>query len=188
MQSFPQLTDGVVTVRPLRADDVSSMYEAVCESLADLKPWMSWAHDDYERKETRDWVTVAQARWTDGTYYGFAIIDAHRHIFLGSCSISHIHPLYHFCNLGYWVRATQRGHGFAGRAARLTARFAFERVSLIRAEIVIATENVASQRVADKMGAHREGILFNRMVIRDKIRDAVMYSLLPSDFELAPRL
>jgi len=188
MLSFPQLTDGVVALRPLRADDAAPMYEAVCESLADLKPWMTWAHDDYERRETRDWVTVAQARWTDGTYYGFAITDAHRHVFLGGCSLSHIHPLYRFCNLGYWVRTTQRGKGFAGRAARLAARFAFERISLVRAEIVIATGNIASQRVADKIGAHREGILFNRMLVHDEVCDAVMYSFLPSDFEPAPRL
>ena len=188
MLSFPQFTDGVITLRPLRADDTSSMYEAICESLAELKPWMSWAHDDYQRKETQDWVTVSQARWADGTYYGFAITDARRHIFLGGCSLSHIHPLYRFCNLGYWIRTTQRGRGFAGRAARLAARFAFERVGLVRTEIVISTENVASQRVADKIGAHREGILLNRMVIRDQVRDAVMYSLLPSDFGVTPRL
>jgi len=61
---FPvTLTDGVVPLRPLRADDVVSMFEAICESLSDLKPRMSWAHDNYERKETRDWITVAQVRW-----------------------------------------------------------------------------------------------------------------------------
>ncbi len=186
---FPvTLTDGVVTLRPLRADDVVSMYEAICESLSDLKPWMSWAHDNYERKETRDWITVAQARWMDGGYFGFAIIDANRHTFLGGCSLSQINSLYHFCNLGYWIRTTQRGRGFAGCAARLAARFAFERVGLVRAEIVIAIGNAASQRVADKIGAHREGILFNRMMVGKIVHDAVMYSLLPSDFGLAPRL
>lgn len=188
MLAFPRLNDGVVALRPLRADDIPSMYEAVCESLAELKPWMSWAHDNYERRETRDWVTVAQARWADGTYYGFAIIDTHRNIFLGGCSLSHIHPIYKFCNLGYWIRTTQRGNGYAGRAARLAARFAFERANLVRAEIVIAVENIASQRVADKIGAHREGILLNRMVVRNEVHDAAMYSLLPSDFGLTPRL
>jgi RimJ/RimL family protein N-acetyltransferase len=164
------------------------MYEAVCESLTDLKPWMSWAHDNYQRQETLDWITVAQARWTDGAYYGFSISDAKRNIFLGSCSLSQLHPIYHFCNLGYWIRSTQRGHGFAGRAARLAARFAFERVGLIRAEVVIAVGNDASVKVAEKMRAHYEGILRNRMVIRDFICDAHMYSLLPSDFGLVPRL
>jgi hypothetical protein len=50
------LTDGIVSLHPLRADYAAPMYEAVCESLEELKPWMSWAHDDYDRKET-DWHT-----------------------------------------------------------------------------------------------------------------------------------
>jgi len=180
MSSF-SLNDGVVMLRPLRADDAFSMYEAVRESLDDLKPWMSWAHDGYQQNETVDWITVARARWSDGSYFGFAITDAKDELFLGGCSLSHIHPLYHFCNLGYWIRSGQRGRGFAGRATLLAARFAIERLKLVRVEIVIAVGNEASLKVADKIGAHREGVLHNRMVIGTEVRDAVMYSLLPSD-------
>ena len=70
----------------------------------------------------------------------------------------------------------------------MAARFAFERLGLLRAEIVVAMDNLASQRVAEKIGAHREGVLFNRMVVAPAVHDAIMYSLLPSDFGLSPRL
>ncbi len=120
-----------MTLRPLRAEDAVSMYEAICESMDELKPWMSWAHDDYRRSEALDWITVAQAGWHDGSYFGFSVSDAERGGFLGCCSISHIHPIYHFCNLGYWIRSSKRGDGFAGRAARLAARFAFKRLKLL---------------------------------------------------------
>lgn len=64
------------------------------------------------------------------------------------------------------------------------ARFAFEKVKLIRVEIVIAVGNVASVRVAQKLGAHDEGVALNRMTIGEKVCDAHMFSLLPSDFDL----
>jgi len=182
------ITDGVVILRPLRADDAVLMYEAICESLTDLNLWMSWAHDDYQKEEARDWITVAQAGWNDGSYFGFSISDSQLGRFLGACSLSNIHPIYHFCNLGYWIRTTQRGHGFAGRAARLVARFAFERLKLLRVEIVTAPENISSQKVAEKIGAHRKGILLNRMVVRSSVYDAVMYSLVPKDFGFPSRL
>jgi ribosomal-protein-serine acetyltransferase len=184
----PLLTDGVVSLRPLRTDDGLPMYEAVCESLDDLKPWMSWAHDDYQKNETQTWIATAQERWKEGSYFGFAVLEAQTDLFLGGCSLSQIHPLYNFCNLGYWIRSSRRGRGFAGRASRLAARFALETLKLIRVEIVIAAKNKASQKVADKIGAHREGTLFNRIIIRDEIQDAIMYSLLPSDFGLTARL
>ncbi len=182
------LTDGVVALRTFRADDAVSMCAAVQESLEDLKPWMSWAHDGYVQKESQDWITVAQARWNEGSYFGCVITDAKDSMFLGGCSLSQIHPLYRFCNLGYWIRTSQRGHGFAGRATLLASRFAFERLKLSRVEIVVAAENTPSQKVAEKIGAHREGVLRNRLVHHDALQDAVMYSLIPSDFRSASAL
>jgi RimJ/RimL family protein N-acetyltransferase len=55
-------------------------------------------------------------------------------------------------------------------------------------EIVIALENKASIRVAEKVGAHSEGILRNRMVVGREVYDAFMYSLVPQDFGLTPHL
>ncbi len=185
---LPLLTDGIVALRPLRAEDATCMYEAVCESLDDLQPWMSWAHDDYQKREAQEWIELAQRRWAEGTYFGFAVTHAGSDMFLGVCSLSHIHPLYRFCNLGYWIRSSQRGRGFAGRAALLAARYAFEQLGLIRAEIVIAVGNRASQRVAEKIGAHCEGVLLNRMLVHRKVFDARMYSLVPSDFGLTARV
>lgn len=59
---------------------------------------------------------------------------------------------------------------------------------MIWAEIVIAKDNHASKRVAEKVGAHYEGILLNRMTVRETIYDAHMFSLLPSDFGLVAKL
>lgn len=188
MIPYATLSDELVTLRPFQFDDAGELYAAVRESLANLKPWMSWAHDDYAREDARNFIAIVHARWGDGSVYGFAITDARSGAFLGGCSLSHIHPIYFFCNLGYWVRTSRRGNGVAVRAARLAARFAFERVGLIRAEVVIAAHNEASLKVAEKIGAHREGILSNRMVVRKDIHDGVMFSLLPSDFGLAATL
>jgi len=56
------------------------------------------------------------------------------------------------------------------------------------AEVVMSVENEKSRRVAEKMDAHYEGILLNRMVVGKAIYDAHMYSLLPSDFGLVAQL
>ena len=182
------LSDGQVTLRPFRAEDAEELYAAVRESLPVLKPWMSWAQDGYSLKEARDFIALTRARWGEKSLYGFAITDPGSGDLLGGCSLSHIHSVYGFCNLGYWVRSARRAQGIAGRAAKLAARFAFEKVNLIRAEIVIAVGNEPSKRVAEKIGAHDEGILLNRMVVGKEIYDAHMFSLLPSDFGLVARL
>ncbi|HLO17278.1 MAG TPA: GNAT family protein [Anaerolineales bacterium] len=186
MLSSIQLVDEDILLRPFRFTDAAQLYLAVHESLKELKPWMAWATDQYTEITAREYITIARARWDEHTFYAFAITSEDQ--ILGACTLSSIHSIYHFCNLGYWVRTSFHGQGIAGRAARLVARFAFENLGLIRVEIVIGVGNQASIRVAEKMGAHDEGTLLNRMVIGRSIYDAKMYSLLPSDFGLVARL
>ena len=186
MLSSIQLTDEDLLLRPFRLTDSAQLYCAVKESLKELKPWMSWATDEYNERTAREYITIARARWEEHTFYGFAITRADD--FLGTCTLSSIHPIYHFCNMGYWVRTSCHGQGVAGRAAKLAARFGFEHLGLIRVEIVIGIGNQASLRVAEKIGAHYEGVLLNRMVVGKSVYDAHMYSLLPSDFGLTVQL
>jgi ribosomal-protein-serine acetyltransferase len=186
MLSSVLLTDEELRLRPFRLDDTHRLHCAVRESLSELKPWMSWATDEYSERTARDYITIARARWEEHTFYAFVVLRGDE--LLGACTLSSIHSLYRFCNLGYWVRTSCHGQGIAGRAAKLAARFAFERLGLIRVEIVIGAGNQASLRVAQKIGAHDEGILLNRIVVGTSIYDAHMYSLVPADFGLTTRL
>lgn len=61
------------------------------------------------------------------------------------------------------------------------AQFAFEELKYSRLEIVVATGNMSSLRVAEKAGARREGVLRNRLILHGKLHDAVMHSLVPED-------
>jgi RimJ/RimL family protein N-acetyltransferase len=95
-----------------------------------------------------------------------------------------LHPTHGFANLGYWVRTDSTSRGVATRATRLIARFGFEELGLARLEIVVAVENQASLRVAEKAGATREGILRNRLAHDNGFADAMMFSLIPQDLDL----
>lgn len=173
-------------LRPPSADDVPALINAVHESLTELSPWMDWATPAYDEATAARWLEFVQLAWMRSSGFQFVIIDANTGEYLGNCSIDGINEKYHFCNLGYWVRTSRTRQGIASQAARLAARFAFETVGLVRAEIVIAAGNIASQRAAQKAGAHYEGILLNRMVVRTDVYDAAMYSFTPSDFDLPP--
>ena len=53
----------------------------------------------------------------------------------------------------------QTGQGIATAAVRLIARFGFEDLGLQRLELLVAADNLASRRVAEKVGARFEGVL-----------------------------
>lgn len=188
MFPFVKLSDDAITLRPFDFGEEDELFHAVHSSLPELGPWMSWANENYTKESARNYITVTRAEWNRGSLYVFAITDSKTDEIYGACSLSHIHPIYKFCNLGYWIKTSKHRNGLAGRAALMAARFAFEKVKLIRAEIVIATGNEASKKVAEKINAHYEGVLLNRMTVGKNIYDAHMFSLLPADFGLTASL
>ena len=175
-----ELVDGEVSVRPYRASDTDDLFAAATESIADVAPWLAWCHPGYERWESEEWVQGQPDRWTSGIAYDFAVRANDR--FVGGCGLNLLQAQNRMANLGYWVRSTAQGRGVATAAARLVAAFGLRELGLERIEIVVAVANRASLRVAEKMGALREGILRRRLLIRDVSHDAVMFSLVSGEF------
>ena len=145
---------------------------------------MAWCHVNYSIEESSTWVLSREGAWNGATEYSFVITDARTGALLGSVGLNCIRRAHRFANLGYWVRSGQAGRGAATAATRLTARFGFEELGLTRIEIVAAAGNIASQRVAEKAGAKKEALLRNRLIVGGRPHDAVMYSLVPADFNL----
>ncbi|XP_048569121.1 uncharacterized N-acetyltransferase YoaA-like [Triticum urartu] len=81
-------------------------------------------------------------------------------------------------SLGYRVAHGFWGRGIATRAVRMAASAAFaEWPWLARLEAVADVENPASQRVLEKAGFVREGVLRRYLVLKGRPRDMVMFSL-----------
>jgi len=88
----------------------------------------------------------------------------------------------HRGTIGYWVAASARGQGTCTRALRLLSRFALDELELQRLDLVTDPDNVGSQRVAEKVGFQREGVLRAHLRHPDgRIRDSVIFSLLPGE-------
>ena len=181
MKNDVVLTDGNISLRRYRKSDAEELYKAIRDSLAELSPWLEFAHSDYSIKETRQWLKTLPGHWKKGTAYGFCIVDTGDGSIIGGCGLNLIDNPSKRANLGYWVRTSRTSQGVATTATLLLARWGLKELGLNRIEILVATGNKPSLRVAEKVGAHREGVLRRRFVVRDNIYDAVMFSFVRGD-------
>lgn len=164
-----------VRIRPYALNDGPDVWAAVRESLDDLQPWMPWAHAGYTVAESNAWIAQQVPAFKKGTMYEFAIVTAGAR-YLGGCGINAIDTVNLRANIGYWVRSSATRRGVATTALCLVRDWAFHRTHLIRLEVLVSTENAASQRVAEKAGALREGVLRSRLILHGRAHDAVMFS------------
>ena len=173
------LASGRFELRPFAESDLPSFVEAVLESTATVGKWMPWAHPNYSTADAASWFAHCEAEWERGSSYEFGIFDARSNTLVGGCGLNQFNLVNGFCNLGYWVRQSCRGQGVAPRVVQALAAQAFGPLGLHRVEIVVAVDNLASERVAEKAGAFREGVARNRLVIDGRPADAHMFSLVP---------
>ena len=84
-----------------------------------------------------------------------------------------------FANLGYWIRQSRQRQGLAVDVVAILAKFGFETLGLTHIELVAATDNVPSRRVAEKAGAQFKCVARNRLLIRGVPLAAAVYSFVP---------
>lgn len=171
-----------LTLRPWRDDDAQALHEAVQESLDSVGRWLQWCHADYDLDAARQRIVVCKQGWDAGEQYAFAVLDATGRL-AGGVGLNQLDERNMRGNLGYWMRTSVNGRGYATHAARAVALFGFEALGLQRIEIVAATGNLASQRCAERIGARREGIARGRVLMHGQSEDAVVYGLLPVDLD-----
>jgi len=177
---YETLNKDSVWIRPYRPTDINGHLEAATESSAEVYPWLPWCNPKYTRDDAEIWVISRPQAWEQGNEYSFVITDANNR-FLGSVGLNTIDFENQRANLGYWVRSSACGMGLATAATELAVEFAFKTVQLKRVEILAAVENKASQRVAEKAAAIREGILRSRLILHGRSHDVVAYSLISTD-------
>jgi [ribosomal protein S5]-alanine N-acetyltransferase len=136
---------------------------------------------DLHTRSPADYLAAKRQAWAEGTGASFAICDAT----LPDASFGQVfieRDADDRGSVGYWLLEDGRGTGRATRAVRLVASWALREMRLGRLQLHADPENVASQRVAERAGFTREGVLRAYNGRSDGTRaDAVVYSLLPQD-------
>ena len=167
--------EGVV-LRSWRIQDVPAV--AVACQDDEIARWLALVPQPYTEEHARFYVEECLQAGHDRR--PFAIADASTGEVVGSIDM-HINRL-QTGHVGYWVAPQARGRGVAPDALRTLSHWAFESLALGRVELVTDPENIASQRVAEKAGFQREGVLRSMLLNRDgSRRDGVIFSLLPED-------
>jgi RimJ/RimL family protein N-acetyltransferase/nitrite reductase/ring-hydroxylating ferredoxin subunit len=175
----PPLSDGVIALRPFRADDAPAI-TAACQD-PEIARWIPVIPVPYTETDARGFILMTLQAWHDGTGYEFAIVDAARDRYVGSIGI-HLGPNPRRHAVGYLVAPEARRRGYAVRALRLVTRWGFENLGIERLALWTLPGNIASQAVAEKAGFRFEGLARNwEADPNDGPLDAVMYSMTPDD-------
>ncbi|WP_216893574.1 GNAT family N-acetyltransferase [Nocardia alni] len=176
----PPLADGVIALRQWHYDDLAQRFAGFSDPLCQRFGWALTepCTEDHARRgfEEEEWARLS------GAGIDLAIVDVADSIeILGACSVYDVRLSEGRASVGYWLAAHARRRGVATRAVRLLTRWIFDDLGVARIELTCGPDNLGSQRVAERCGFQREGVLRSHMPFKGGRRDSVVFSLLPTD-------
>jgi RimJ/RimL family protein N-acetyltransferase len=179
------LCDGVVLLRPWQEADAPAIAEACRDE--EIARWLDSVPQPYTQADARAYIALSRRGWKERTLAAFAITDAASGEVLGSVGVSVVDADQAVAEIGYWVKRAARGRGAATRAVRLASRWALAECGVQRLQLRADVHNLASQKVAERAGFTREGVLRSSRYSprRGRRVDFVIYSLLPGELETA---
>jgi RimJ/RimL family protein N-acetyltransferase len=173
--------DDRIHLRLPRRSDTAAMI-AACQD-PEIPRWTR-VPTPYGQAEADAFFAMVQQRIDEGDEAKTYVIADTDDVLLGCVGLPRVEPEASCAELGYWLAAHARGHGYLTFAARAVLREAllvgYERIS---AEVLVG--NDASCRVLERVGFSHEGIL--RSVAADGCGmatpriDVHMYSVIRAD-------
>ena len=151
------------------------MVEAALESVAEINPWMDWCTTEFNLAAAEKFIRDQIVAKNNKDAYEFALFNREG-IYLGGGGVNSVNKQCNFANVGYWIRTSQTRKGYGTAALQALVSWARANTELNRLEVVVATGNAASNRVAEKSGAVLEGVAKSRFYNNGKYLDANMYA------------
>ncbi len=153
LEPSDRLESDVVVLERARPSHIDSFHAAIESSHPELHAFMDWASGDTPQTHqvTLDVLATWQVMWRERREFNFVMTDPDSAEVIGGCGLMTRQGPGRL-EIGYWVRSDRAGSGIATEAARLLTEVALDIETIDIAQIRHDAANVASGRVAEKLG------------------------------------
>lgn len=174
------LTGRHATLEPLALEHEEDIRRAV----ADGELWKLWFTTVPRPEEVRAYIEGLLAQRKRGEAFPFAVRQAQDGRIVGCTRYLHIDAANRRLEIGgTWYAASGQRTGINTECKLLLLAHAFETLGCIAVEFRTDWFNKRSQAAIERLGAKREGVLRNHMIMPDgRIRDTVVYSIIGNEW------
>ena len=172
----PPLVGTQIALHPFRPNDAAAIARS-CQD-PDIARF-TMMPDSMSEAQARQWIEHGLERWPRGLAR-FALTVPPSDECIGQIGIQFDFAMRR-AEAFYWLDRGARGRGIAVEALNLVTEWAFRDFDIVRAQLATHLDNERSQRVAERCGYSREGVLRAWEPVKNEQPDVVMWSRLAND-------
>jgi RimJ/RimL family protein N-acetyltransferase len=167
-----ELRDDGFVLRRWESEDAEDLAIIGADPL--ISRFLSLWPENFTLESAEGYIAFAASGRSSGTRDFWAVTDEETGAVLGSVELFLADA---GITVGYWMREDFRGRGMTARAVRIALANAFRELRFTEARLVTHPENVASQRVAEKLGFEFVGLVPHKPPYKDGCAQSRAYRL-----------
>jgi len=176
---FPEeFTTERLVIRIPKPGDGQAVFEAINESIEELKPWMPFAHSEQSAQDVEINIREAYIKFLKREDLRLLVFLKESGELVASTGLHRIDWSVPKFEIGYWINSRFSGKGFMTEAVSGITDFAFRELNAKRVEIRCDVKNKKSRAIPERLGYSLEGILKNDdwSVDKSELRDTCIYA------------
>lgn len=170
-------------LRPFAVADAPQLHEALVESIAALREHLGhlpWVAEPPTLASAEARCRRALASFLLRTDLAYLAFDRRSGRLVASAGLHRTDWALPATEVGYWVRTSEVGQGYASEAVEALTRWALEGLGAVRVALVTDAGNAGSRAVAERCGFRLEGVLRHAARSPDgRLRDLCHYARFP---------
>jgi [ribosomal protein S5]-alanine N-acetyltransferase len=179
LNDIPQIETKRLILRKLTMDDIDDIYEYAC--LPDMTTYLIW-HPHKGKQESADFVkfTWGQLQEQISIIWGIELKEEKK--IIGTIDLRKWNTVDRCGDTGYGIAPKYWSRGITSEALDSVINFGFGFLLLNRIEAHCEEANKGSWKVMEKCGMKFEGVLREKVFIKDRFRTMKMYSILRNEW------
>ncbi|MEM6926470.1 MAG: GNAT family N-acetyltransferase [Myxococcota bacterium] len=166
LADLPEIRTRRLSLVPWQVGDAAVLHAVLQRDHDHLRPWIPFMRDPPTTLEaTERFLAACIEQHRSGVALHYRVVVSETHAFAGEVLLIARED---GCELGYWLASDQTGHGYATEGARGLVDQAFDALGLDAVFMSCEAENMASNEVARRLGAHPEERLTVPAVLDDR--------------------
>jgi len=165
-----------ITLRLLQAHHAKVLFDLVDFNRDHLRAWMPWLDKTLSEKDTAGFISGMLSSFASTGAFTCGIW--HNEHLSGVVGYNRIDTENKIGYIGYWLSKDAEGKGIMTDCCRALIKHGFDEYGLNRIVITVATTNVKSQAIPDRLGFSKEGVLLDAEWLYDHYVDHTVNALL----------
>lgn len=181
---FSYNIDEDLKLRLLFLKDTEEVHNLTIDEKEHLRKWMGWVDNNVnDINNTKDFIKNSLNNFINSDGYPEAIGIIYKNKIIGVIGFNNVDKRNKYAIIGYWLSEKYQGKGIMTKATKTLINIAFNELKLNRIEIRVASENIKSRKIPERLGFQKEGEIREAECLYGRYVNSIIYGILSKDWK-----